>query len=825
MILPAGNPSSKLWIAQEFPTSQDLELGQSITGKCAEFLTDCGVNLEATYRFSLYDRGSSQTNHGRMAKPGGTTDSTPKLSTPGLPLTLPNCILALGTAAARELAGVDGILKYRGSILQGIGSLSAGPGGRPVKVIPTLHPLALNRPHGSDAQAPKHYYKYLVQGDIQKALAEAAFPEIKRRRVQVTIAKTGAALWNWLVQHKPRIVPRHATIDIESFRTIPICIAISFDGIHVVVVPLLNMDFALHWQMIPESELLYMWKLVDNVLSDPDTFIGGQNLKYDWQKIYHAMGFRPAKFWADSMHLANLLNPEYPKSLGFIASYLTDEPYWKDEGKDYWKEGGFKRNTVDQLLIYNGKDAAVDHEIISKQIAECSERGLADFYERQVRPLHDIYCEIEREGMAYDFEEKAKLLLKYLLLKADKEAELFGILGRVFNWRSPKQMPALFHDELKFPVQAKLDEDTLVGYYCNHTKGADGERKRRIIDLILDLKKIDKALQFMHMLPDWDDRYRTVFNPAQAETGRSSTSIQDPPTRIKVKDVYRSGRDWKDAHLGLAFHTITKHGELGSDVRRIFVPGPDHVFMEIDLSQAEARIVAHLAGDEDTLKLFDTTDIHSLTTTWIFGIPYEAVTKELRFVGKTCRHAGNYGMGKRRLMMEIMTGAKKYGLKIPPVSEKEAGEILNRFHANTPKIRGVFHARVQGELANNNRTLVNAYGRPRQFLDYWDDKLFQEGYAQIPQSTVRDKLIEVMVNMKKIDWMCGAPRIVIEPHDALILKVHKNNIDITARKMKELFESPIDFAKCSIKRGLLTIPCEIKVGENYKDLKDYKIGS
>jgi hypothetical protein len=70
--------------------------------------------------------------------------------------------------------------------------------------------------------------------------------------------------------------------------------------------------------------------------------------------------------------------------------------------------------------------------------------------------------------------------------------------------------------------------------------------------------------------------------------------------------------------MGCAFQTITKHGEVGSDIRSMYIPDPGYVFLEPDLSQAESRVVALLARDERAIKLFRYgVDIHRVTYSWI----------------------------------------------------------------------------------------------------------------------------------------------------------------------------------------------------------------
>lgn len=263
-------------------------------------------------------------------------------------------------------------------------------------------------------------------------------------------------------------------------------------------------------------------------------------------------------------------------------------------------------------------------------------------------------------------------------------------------------------------------------------------------------------------------------------------------------------------------------------------------FLEVDLSQAEARVVALLADDLDTLHLFDRIDLHSTTAGFVLGkLPPWVTTvssitedkyaelkealkkidrKGERFLGKKTRHGGNYDMGKHRHMIEVNNDIKRFGIKYPPISEWRAGENLKKFHQFTPKIREVYHKTIQ-EIICETRKLVNPFGRVRQFFERLDDSLFKEAYAQIPQSTIPDHLR--MAGLRGLDRNPEL-RIIVESHDALLFQVRKNDVDATCKIIKEELEKPIDFSQCSIKRGQLVIPCEFQLSEtNYRDLKEY----
>ncbi len=246
------------------------------------------------------------------------------------------------------------------------------------------------------------------------------------------------------------------------------------------------------------------------------------------------------------------------------------------------------------------------------------------------------------------------------------------------------------------------------------------------------------------------------------------------------------------------------------------------IFISADMSQAEARIVALLAQDEYLLHIFNTDqDIHSITYSWIHEAFYgksptkEEITEDRRFLGKTGRHAMAYGEGKHKLMLSTNSDARKFGIDVS-ISEKQAGQILQTLHGRSPKIRAVYHRDViQALECNNNRRLINPYGRARTFYGRWGDDLFREAYAQIPQSTVPDHLKHAGLRLHDKHTRL---QFLKEDHDGFLFQVPIREAERWAKIIKDEIEVPIDFSRCSLPRGILTIPCEIKTGYNYKDM-------
>src|SRR5690606_31265401 len=256
----------------------------------------------------------------------------------------------------------------------------------------------------------------------------------------------------------------------------------------------------------------------------------------------------------------------------------------------------------------------------------------------------------------------------------------------------------------------------------------------------------------------------------------------------------------KNKVLGIAFQTMTKHGDIGADIRAMYVPdnchveyGPyneaylveeEEVFVSADSAQAEARVIFLLAQDEEALHDIDNRDYHAWTASWFFGGSESDYSKKalgyehpIRFVGKTLRHAGHLGAGKRRAAISVNTDARKFKIPIA-ITEAIAERALKIFHARQPKIRQVFQAQVI-ECLKRNRTLVAplpygvdaAIGGKRIFYERMGEELWRQGFSYLPQRAVSDNtkaaLMRIRERCSKVIKNGRTSRIkcVMESHD------------------------------------------------------------
>jgi uracil-DNA glycosylase family 4 len=731
----------------------------------------------------------------------------------------PNAILAVGDLALRATTNFSGILNYRGSILRAIDGRT--------KVIPTIHPAALfsRFSPGEDAKGGLDYvYHKFIQSDICRAVEESQSRELDLPARNLRVIRNSLELFRFFrdYEHLDK-----AASDIESVNCIPVCIGFAFNRSHAVSVPLLKNFGSIELTSMSMSELVECWRIVDAQLRR--LRIVGHNFKYDEFKL-NLCGFEIPNVVSDTLIKLRVIFPEMPeKKLSTAASLWTREPYYKDEGKEF-KIG---KSKIDQLFLYNAKDCAVEIEVdeeTDKDLIGLQERfnvPLVDYYYNYMMKKHKFYLKMENVGFRVDIDKQRELRKRYTELEREVHAKLSELVGYDINVKSYPQMYQLLYKAMGFrPYKNNpTSEDSIVKLLGSHCKGKDGPKKQEILECILEERRIrDQKSRNIAFTLDYDDRCKTSFNIIATETCRSSTSVPKKPVRPKK--------------LGLAFHTISKHGRLAKDIRSMFIPDEGKVFIQADSSQAEARVVAILSKDWDLLEAFDKIDIHRRTAGLVFGYSNHLILTHdrvkgiddlekdgpERFTGKKTRHAGNYNMGKRRFMTEFNTDAQKFGIPMT-ISEWKAGQMLDLFHAASPKIRGVFHQDIIDAIAST-RTLIDPYGGVRVFNGRMDEDLFKEGFANIPQRTVSHLVQSAGLAVNDEIQDDKEACFISENHDALVMQVPENNWEVYAKLLKKHMEKPIDFnTYCTLKRDIrLVIPCDIEIGvKNYADMKKVKL--
>lgn len=844
-----GNPKAKLLIVGDYPGLEEQSQERPFVGDPGIFLFDeilkeLGIDRSdvwATYCFKHHPPNSQYKNLDQVCNKEEQIDKLWK----EIESINPHCILSLGATAFKILSGKDNITKWRGSIILTRDAK--------YKLVGTIHPANIiqnNRKSGDYKYYP-YIWKFIFKQDVQKAVNESKNKESNAPQRYVKIVRDSVEL-SRILQAKRNL--KRMSSDIESINHVPVCMSLAWDCNEAYVVPLFNKLGSLNIGNIPISDQSFIWQLLDQAIKDFE--IIGQNYKYDQEKM-EMLGFTyrsgPFPIYSDTMLKTHTIIPELPeKSMAMIQSLWTTMPFHKDEGKEF-RVG---KDNINQLFNYGGLDALSTFETDDAQDQDLKDLSdqhgvdMIEFYYNYVMRLHKIYLNIERVGFRQDKEAQKYLKAKYetqhdlIQARFDGNIPDFDYIPPLnkkgkkpkfkrchadhkVNVAAPHQIKQLLYKYLRIPERKfrgkiSVDEDTIVSLINNVVKD---EKRRSILTDIIEDRRTRKTLgTYVLSRTDYDGRIRGTYRITGTETGRSSTAILKSPIR-----PYKSGH---------AFQTLTKHGTVGADIRKMYICDEGFVFVQIDLSQAEPRIVSVLSEDWELYNAFNSgkVDIHRRTAalaldyypTMDLSEAFNPAADNLpkdggeRFLGKKVRNAGNYNMQKGEMHKNVATDAKRFGIDVQ-ISEWRAGKMLENFHRASPNIIGVFHRDVIAAI-HETRTLINPYGRVRQFFERMGNDTYKEGFATIPQGTVADKvktsIIKAGLEMKDIGKMlCG------EAHDALLFRFPIGEWLDRIKIVKKYMEKPIDFSVGSLKRNvMLKIPADVEMSEtNYKELEKVRL--
>lgn len=552
-----GNAGAKLMFLGEAPSYEETASGKPFQGPAGKELDklckDSGVYRSEAWVSNVFKyeippnpKGKKIPAWVRAKNAGIDVDASIAELQEEVNGIKPNCILGLGGTALWALTGKTKISNYRGSIMVGMGR----------KCVSTYHPAHLLHTEG---EIKGYWNRYIMIFDFKRAYLQSRFEELALPQRTLQICKSSLDLYEFYERYKNL---DKVSVDIEAGGScIPICVGLAFNKSHGICIPLWNRD---NISNIPDSDMVQIWTQLSDILTKHS--IIGQNFNYDRDKLKR-LGFTINKLKDDVMLKAQAINPELPKKLAFNQSIYTEEPFYKDEG--------MYEGRLEDLFLGCARDACVTYEINDNMDVDLDEIGQREFYENFLMQLPEFYAEMENTGFGVDIEARDRLIRKYVEWDERLRYELFKLTNQDVNCNSPKQVYSLLFDTLKCPVRRGTGEEELTSLL--NLQSFTDDTKRRVVEIILEDRRVRKTIStYLMALPDFDGRMRTTFFPC-LETGRSSTGQQDPPIR-PVMDIKtgkftsnkKKGQNYKA--LGMAFQTMTKHGDIGADIREMFIP-------------------------------------------------------------------------------------------------------------------------------------------------------------------------------------------------------------------------------------------------------------
>lgn len=697
-------------------------------------------------------------------------------------------IFVLGNYALEAVAGLAGITKWRGSVIE-----AELPNYRRGKLVCAFNPayplreLKFEPIFGMDCRKLDLVNRGVFQ---QHHIGKIINPTFKEARAYIRDLK------------KKRLP---VAMDTEFINQEMACIGLSNDPHEAMCINF--RDFKKNrYSLEQEVDLLYDFQS----LFDSNEMVA-QNGMFD---SYASRLHQRLKMTVDHDILLghHALYPQLPHNLAFLVSQYTTHPFYKDEGKA-WREGG----DIDGYWNYNCCDAALTIACFYKIEKELKHYKMYDFYRNHVMRAQPHLVSATVHGVAVDLSVKEKILRQVegdVATHLTRFHELVQELTEDEEYRpNPNSWPQM--KELLF-TRLKLEGK---GYSTD-------EANRRVI--FKNSKTPPLAKELITAIDKFkeEDKFRGTYAEAKVS--------EDGRFRCEYKQY---GVTKAPGRLSSSKLLVTKDGGNMQNqpmrARGMYVADPKMVLLYFDLAQAEAQVVSFRADIPVWKEQFarakkdGSYDCHRALASEMFRIPYNQVpTKDWdenlkptkRYVAKRCRHGLNYRM--ERYKLAEVTGLPYH----------EASRAFALYHSITPELTQWWQAEEKG--FRETRQIYNAYGRCLKVIQRIDEDVLESIIAFYSQSTIGDKIVEVWYRCEEDDdWPMDA-RIAIDVHDNLVGIASPKTAKTALRVMRRHAESPILIQDVYGRRAPepLSIPAELKMSypSSWSDsieMKDGSIGS
>ena len=407
-----------------------------------------------------------------------------------------------------------------------------------------------------------------------------------------------------------------------------------------------------------------------------------------------------------------------------------------------------------------------------------AELGMWKLYTEMEMPLVFVLANMEMAGIGMNAEALKEYGNALAVKITELEERIYEQAGEQFNINSPKQLGVILFEKMQLPGSKK----TKTGYSTSADVLEKLAPEQPIIRDILEYRTLTKLKSTyadgLLTCLDADGRVRSTFQQTVTATGRLSSTepnLQNIPIRM----------------------------ELGRLIRKVFVPQDGYVFVDADYSQIELRLLAHMSGDEVLINAYnEAQDIHRLTASQVFHVPFDEVTDLQRRNAK----AVNFG---------IVYGISSYGLSEDlSISPKEAKKYIEHYFETYPKIKEFLDGTVAKAKAEGCvRTL---YNRRRPVPELASSNFMQRAFGEriAMNSPLQGTAADIMkIAMIRVDRRLRGmkSRMILQVHDELLIETAPDELEAVKLILQEEMSGAADLA--------VKLEIDVHDGENWYEAK------
>lgn len=375
-------------------------------------------------------------------------------------------------------------------------------------------------------------------------------------------------------------------------------------------------------------------------------------------------------------------------------------------------------------------------------------------------PLARVLASMENEGFMADKKGIEYFGNTLSARIADIQQKIYNLAGYEFNINSPKQLGIALFEKLGLPPLKK----TKSGYSTSAEVLEKLANDHPVVELVMEYRQLAKLKSTycdgLLKVIDSTGRIHSSFNQTETRTGRISSTepnLQNIPVRT----------------------------ELGREMRRFFVAKEGCVLVDADYSQIELRVLAHIANDTEMCNAFkNNDDIHSITASQVFSIPFEMVTPLMRSRAKAVNFGIVYGIGAFSLSKDI------------GVTVKEADRYIKAYLAHYDGVQKYMESTI--EEAKNKGYVETMFNRRRYLPELSSSnknmRAFGERVARnMPiQGTAADIIKIAMIkvyNRLKAENLNS--KLILQVHDELIVEAPLEEQETVKKIIQEEMENAV----------------------------------
>ncbi len=535
-------------------------------------------------------------------------------------------------------------------------------------------------------------------------------------------------------------------------------IAISYNSDEGFYIPLS------HETDIDQLDLNYVLENLKEILESSKIKKIGQNLKYEIL-VFKNYSINLGGIYFDTMVASHFLDSSLQSySLDNLSRRFLDHKMlsYKDITKIEKKEISFKQVPVDVAMSYACEDSDITYKLYCIFKDKLLDKDLLVQFHKNEMPFVSVLANLESNGVFIDSKKLNDISAKFEKKINKIEKTIYKSIGYEFNINSTLQLRDILFDKLKL----KPFKKTKKGEFSTDSESLQSiEDQHSIVKEILAYRFYSKLKStYLDSLPELinvnSNRVHTSYNQTGTSTGRLSSSnpnLQNIP--IKTDE--------------------------GKQIRESFSsPKDDSVIISADYSQIELRLLAHFSSDPTMLKSYkNNEDIHLNTASEIFEVPINKITSQQRSLAKTINFGIIYGIGPKRLSLQIDSDIKT------------AKEYIEKYFSRYSRVKNYFEDTISYTRENGYiETILNR----KRYLKDINSKNFilrsanERAAINTPiQGSAADVIKLAMININQDKELKNYAKLVIQVHDELVFECKKDKVDYVSKKVKNYMENSI----------------------------------